>query len=159
MALDTKLLAQFPYQGFYWDFRRFNLTPREFPEARMGFSGRAAVHQPTPVAALQGAGNHRDPAVQHVGFFSITCLPINFLLTRRADFKDIRTQETGVSMMFKTTLKDIVNDTSGATAVEYGLIVTLIVIAMVGALQTVANVNNATWTKIEGEVERVMGDS
>lgn len=62
-------------------------------------------------------------------------------------------------MMFKTTLKDIVNDTSGATAVEYGLIVTLIVIAMVGALQTVANVNNATWTKIEGEVERVMGDS
>lgn len=62
-------------------------------------------------------------------------------------------------MMFKTTLKDIVHDTSGATAVEYGLIVTLIVIAMVGALQTVANVNNRTWTKIESEVELVMGSN
>ena len=46
-------------------------------------------------------------------------------------------------------LKHIGNDNSGATAVEYGLIVSLIVIAMVGALQSVANETTDKWNEIE----------
>lgn len=51
-------------------------------------------------------------------------------------------------MNLTTFLKHIGNDESGATAVEYGLIVSLIVIAMIGALQGVAGVTDETWTLV-----------
>ncbi|HTN16012.1 MAG TPA: Flp family type IVb pilin [Sphingomonadaceae bacterium] len=44
-----------------------------------------------------------------------------------------------------TLLKAILADTQGATAVEYGLIVSLIVIAIVGALQGVGGSNGGLW--------------
>ena len=40
----------------------------------------------------------------------------------------------------------------GATAVEYGLIVTLIVIAMIPSLGTVANRTQDIWIKVSNEV-------
>jgi pilus assembly protein Flp/PilA len=40
----------------------------------------------------------------------------------------------------------------GATAVEYGLIVTLIVIAMTASLGTVANGTQAMWNNVWNEV-------
>ena len=45
-------------------------------------------------------------------------------------------------------LKHIGTDDKGATAVEYGLIVSLIVIAMVGALQGVANETTKMWSEV-----------
>ena len=52
-------------------------------------------------------------------------------------------------MKLTTFLKHIGNDNSGATAVEYGLIVSLIVVAMIGALQGVAGVSDQTWTLVQ----------
>ena len=46
-------------------------------------------------------------------------------------------------------LKHIGSDSQGATAVEYGLIVSLIVIEMVGALQSVSNATNTMWSNVE----------
>lgn len=43
-------------------------------------------------------------------------------------------------------------DERGATAVEYGLIATLIVIAMIVALKGVANANTAMWNKVANDV-------
>lgn len=40
----------------------------------------------------------------------------------------------------------------GATAVEYGLVVTLIVIAMIASLGTVANGTQAMWNNVSNEV-------
>ena len=40
----------------------------------------------------------------------------------------------------------------GATAVEYGLIVTLIVIAMIPSLGTVANRTQDIWNKVSNEI-------
>ena len=54
-------------------------------------------------------------------------------------------------------LKHIGNDNRGATAVEYGLIVSLIVIAMAAALQQVANSNSAKWNDVQTAVEEVTG--
>jgi pilus assembly protein Flp/PilA len=54
-------------------------------------------------------------------------------------------------------LKQVGNDNSGATAVEYGLIVSLVVLAMVGALQSVANANNDVWSTVQTASEEVMG--
>jgi len=54
-------------------------------------------------------------------------------------------------------LKQVGSDNTGATAVEYGLIVSLIVLAMVGALQSVANENNNVWNRVQDAGEEVMG--
>lgn len=60
--------------------------------------------------------------------------------------------------MFKTFLKSIMDDTSGATAVEYGLIVSLIVIAIIGSLQGVAGETIEMWRNIETEGTEAMGN-
>ena len=60
-------------------------------------------------------------------------------------------------MKLTTFLKHIGNDNSGATAVEYGLIASLIVIAMIGALQGVSTVTDEAWTKVQTESVEAMG--
>jgi pilus assembly protein Flp/PilA len=50
--------------------------------------------------------------------------------------------------------RTLIRDQKGATAVEYGLIVALIVIAMVGALMTLADVTTSMWTSVSEKVEQ-----
>ena len=49
-------------------------------------------------------------------------------------------------------MRQILRSDTGATAVEYGLIVSLIVIAMITALQSVAEKNTTMWSFIQTEV-------
>jgi pilus assembly protein Flp/PilA len=44
----------------------------------------------------------------------------------------------------------------GATAIEYGLIAALIILAMMGGLQTLGGGANGMWGKIFGNVSNVM---
>ncbi len=53
-------------------------------------------------------------------------------------------------------LKRLLRDTRGATAIEYGLIVSLIVIAMIGALNAVASENTGLWSRIITKINAVM---
>lgn len=53
--------------------------------------------------------------------------------------------------MLSTFIKRLVVDQSGATAIEYGLILSLIVIAMIGALQALATTTIDMWGNVEGE--------
>lgn len=48
-------------------------------------------------------------------------------------------------------IKSVGNDESGATAVEYGLIVALIVIAVIGAVKGVADENNGLWATVSNK--------
>jgi pilus assembly protein Flp/PilA len=43
-------------------------------------------------------------------------------------------------------------DTRGATAIEYGLIASLIIIAMMGGLSTLGGGANGMWGKVSGQV-------
>lgn len=61
-------------------------------------------------------------------------------------------------MILTNFLKHIGNDKSGATAVEYGLIVSLIVIAAVGSFQAVANENNSMWERVRTASNEAMGN-
>ena len=45
-------------------------------------------------------------------------------------------------------LRKLILDRSGATAIEYGLIVSLIVIAMITSLKGVASQSTAMWTTV-----------
>ncbi len=49
--------------------------------------------------------------------------------------------------MISTLMKDIVDDQTGGTAIEYGLIVALIAIAIVGSLTAFAGEGNELWAK------------
>ena len=49
-------------------------------------------------------------------------------------------------------IRGIVKCQSGATAIEYGLIVSLIVIAMVGALGTFATSSTGIWDSVSNKV-------
>jgi len=49
---------------------------------------------------------------------------------------------------FKTLLRD----TRGATAIEYGLIVALVVIAILVSLQSVADANTGLWAVVTSNV-------
>jgi pilus assembly protein Flp/PilA len=61
-------------------------------------------------------------------------------------------------MSLTNILKKIARDDLGATAVEYGLIVSLVVIASIGAFESVANENNGIWARVSNSVLEVMGD-
>ncbi len=69
----------------------------------------------------------------------------------------IRNVETGASMILNKFLSKLGNDKTGATAVEYGLIVSLIVIACVAALKGVANENTGIWAFVRNNVTTVLG--
>lgn len=60
--------------------------------------------------------------------------------------------------MLSTLLKNIVDDTTGATAIEYGLIASLIVVAMLAALQSVASSTNMMWNNVETRATAAMGN-
>lgn len=54
-------------------------------------------------------------------------------------------------------IKSLGNDDTGATAVEYGLIVALIVIAIIGAVQGVADESNGLWALVSDKSAQAHG--
>ncbi|MEP3051374.1 MAG: Flp family type IVb pilin [Erythrobacter sp.] len=59
-------------------------------------------------------------------------------------------------MLLTKFLKELGNDKTGATAVEYGLIASLIVIASIGAFEAVANENTGLWGRVSTSVQDVI---
>jgi pilus assembly protein Flp/PilA len=56
----------------------------------------------------------------------------------------------------RTTLRTLGADQRGATAIEYGLIAALIVIAMMGGLEALGGGTNGMWGKILGAANNYM---
>ena len=50
-------------------------------------------------------------------------------------------------------------DTAGATAIEYGLIASLIVIASIGAFNAVADENTGMWTRVATDTLQASNES
>lgn len=69
----------------------------------------------------------------------------------------VRNVLAGDHMKLTSFLKHIGDDNSGATAVEYGLIASLIVIAMIAAINGVADITTNTWNYVMDESVAVMG--
>jgi pilus assembly protein Flp/PilA len=93
------------------------------------------VHQAPAVCGNQSAGHDRKPRARRVGIF-FTCRPaFNHFLIVSSDFEFIRNVQTEVDMGWTDKIAKIWHDQTAATAVEYGLILALIFLAMIGALQ------------------------
>ena len=56
----------------------------------------------------------------------------------------------------RRTLRRLLTDQNGATAIEYGLIVALIIIAMMGGLSSLAGGTSTWWGRIQTNVETHM---
>ncbi len=56
-------------------------------------------------------------------------------------------------MFAKSFMKELLHDTRGATAIEYGLIASLIVIAIITAMQGFANASENMWGIIEDKYQ------
>jgi len=56
----------------------------------------------------------------------------------------------------RTTLRRLLADRRGATAIEYGLIAALIVIAMMGGLSTLGGGAGGMWTDLSATVANAM---
>lgn len=54
---------------------------------------------------------------------------------------------------FIKIIGDVVRDRRAATAVEYGFILALIVLAMMASLMQVANVTIGMWNNVNGDVQ------
>ena len=52
--------------------------------------------------------------------------------------------------------KRLLRDDRGATAIEYGLIVAMIAMAIIGAVKSVADENNGLWAIVKDNVTAVM---
>ena len=57
----------------------------------------------------------------------------------------------------RTTLRRLLADQGGATAIEYGLIAALIALAMVGGLSSLGGGAGGMWTDLSGEVVTATG--
>ena len=56
----------------------------------------------------------------------------------------------------RTTLRGLLGDERGATAIEYGLIASLIVVAMMGALASLGGGAGAMWTNLANTAANYM---
>ena len=54
------------------------------------------------------------------------------------------------------TLRMLLADQRGATAVEYGLIASLIIIAMIGGISSLGGGAGGMWTKVSADVQNAM---
>ena len=61
-------------------------------------------------------------------------------------------------MAISTVFKRVMADDTAATAVEYGLILSLIVLAMVASLQGVADVTIDMWNDVQSAVLEASAD-
>lgn len=55
--------------------------------------------------------------------------------------------------MLKTYINRFASDESGATAIEYGLIASLIAVAIIGAVTTLGTKLTATFTAVSNELQ------
>lgn len=58
----------------------------------------------------------------------------------------------------KAFFKRLMSDVLGATAIEYGLILALLFIAMVSSVQGFANENQNIWNKVSNSMSNAVAD-
>lgn len=82
---------------------------------------------------------------------------MHLLLTEACETSvvDVDQKEGGVSAI-QTAFRKLRSDQRGATAIEYGLIAALIVVAMTGGLSALGGGAGGMWTKLSHKVENHM---
>ena len=87
----------------------------------------------------------------------LTSLPEKLLTRSDVTSPGGRGPEEGGVIAIRKTLRCLLTNQKGATAIEYGLIAALIVIAMMGALRTLGGGAGGMWTNLHATVTNPHG--
>ena len=134
-------------------FALFDLASGEFPQSAMMLSLRTAMHEYASIGSHQSGGDHQHPC-RIIFQLDGHRKPFVRILLRNRKLSDRIGRGNG---NMKKLFKAILGDASGATAVEYGLIVSLIVIAIITSVRSVADETNGLWATVSQAVTAVMG--
>ena len=86
----------------------------------------------------------------------LTSAPHELLTRQGVNLPGGRGPEEGGVIAIRTILRRLLSDGRGATAIEYGLIAALIVIAMMGALSRLGGGAGGMWTNIANTANEKM---
>lgn|GEM_PF-2261229 len=156
LQCKPKLLPDLPYQRKSRGFIRFHLAPREFPQAAVMLSFRPPIHKEMAIFIEDGGRHYRQPC-RIILHFGSQWKPFVSEALREAPHQTVFDGGRQHVKRIKL-LKAILDDKSGATAVEYGLIVALVVIAVISAVRSVADESTGLWAVVSDNVQTVMGD-
>lgn len=97
------------------------------------------MHHPDITGPLESTSHYPQGTLLHVGFFSNSDHSLNQILTDSHDSVGVSNLLASNLMNLTPFLKHIGNDNSGATAIEYGLIIACIALALVTSLNAYAD--------------------
>jgi Flp pilus assembly pilin Flp len=130
IELDAQFFPDFPEQRGFWRFSGFDFASREFPKSAVHSAKASALQQNSAVAGQKRRRNNHHEC--RVFFHSIN--PTLRILKHgvRKPMQDRQiSRPIGRLMPVKTFLKQLLNDQAATTAIEYGLIITLIGLALI----------------------------
>ena len=146
---QSKLLAHLPNQRKSRSLHDFHLPARKLPLSGVALSGKCLLEQQ---AALPVADRRRNDG-QPCRNFCHRKNPCERIVKAVLALPTTGTKIGGSdAMKIVKQLLRLARDSRGATAIEYGLIVSLIVIAMIGALRGLADENTGMWSWVEDDV-------
>src|SRR4029453_2473930 len=85
----------------------------------------------------------------NVGLFSNRGPLINLSLGFCCEKLGLGRNGGGITMQAVNIFKQLLQDERGATAIEYGLILALVCLAIIGAVRGVADANTGMWAVVE----------
>ena len=106
------------------------------------------MHEPASFPVAQSPCHHTLPCRD---FFQLTVSLQDFLKKTDPKSPQSNWHMTGAQSMFEL-LKNLVRDAKGATAIEYGLILGLIFVAMMAGVSSLGGGVNGGWTTISNKV-------
>jgi pilus assembly protein Flp/PilA len=144
---DAELFDELAGERVLRPLPRFDLAAGKFPEAGHGAAGRAALEQNPPLRVDQGRGDDGECRIflQFGGQWKDS---VNATLLSRADGRVPRAEKVEPMRL----LAQLIRDTKAASAVEYGLICALIVIAVISGINAVASQTITMWNDVAENV-------
>ncbi|PAV69930.1 hypothetical protein WR25_02744 [Diploscapter pachys] len=130
---DAELLGQFAHQRGFGAFAGIDLATRKFPQVRHLLARRAPLQQHASLTIQHRRRHDRQQPLS----------PIADAMTARAYLRRLVRR-----------LAPALRNARGATAVEYGLILALVVLVMIVALRGVAGVTVNMWTNVSDQVSK-----
>ncbi len=136
----VQFFAQLADQRELGRLTRFDLATGKFPEPCQRLSLRSLLDEYPPVIVHEARGDDEQQGFCN-GLFRHS---VTLSLYRWFEW----TRPGGVADMIVGLIKRLLADRTAGTAIEYGLIAALVVIAMIAALMQLANVTTGIWNRV-----------
>lgn len=146
LGFDAKLFGEFAYQRCFRRFVLFDLPAGELPKPRHRPAGGALLNEHPAI------GIHKRRRDDHQQIGHVTPPERQILLTPHVYSSTGAFHDRAHNML--KWVRKLKGDQDGATAVEYGLILALVVLAAMGAIVGLAGTTIEMWNSVANNVSR-----